>query len=325
MKILYTDKLSIGYQRAKHPYLVQTDLNLTLNRGEMICLIGPNGCGKSTLLRSLSGLQKSLSGDIYLFEKKIKHYSKKELALKVAMVLTDKVSVENATVWDIVSLGQQPYLNWLIGISKQGKEKIEESIRLVHLENKRNDFINQLSDGERQRVMIAKALAQDTPLIFLDEPTAHLDLPNRVEIMLLLHQLAHKTGKSIIISTHELDLALQAADRIWLMKVNDGVVDGVPEDLVLNGSFNQVFASDVYYFNQTNGNFSLNYELKNKINIQSKDNTKLYWTLRALARAGYLAVESNEDKNSIIITENAWIYNQKNYSSIEQLINNLPT
>jgi len=117
---------------------------------------------------------------------------------------------------------------------------------MVHLTQKRDDCFCELSDGERQRVMIAKALAQDTPIIMLDEPTAHLDLPNRIEIMLLLHRLSHKTGKAILLSTHELDLALQAADRIWLMS-NAGVECGVPEDLVFNGSFNRTFESKYYF------------------------------------------------------------------------------
>ena len=169
--------------------------------------------------------------------------------------------------------------------------------------------------------MIAKALAQDTPLIILDEPTAHLDLPNRVEVMLLLHRLAHKTQKSILLSTHELDLALQAADRIWLLNQNEGVIYGVPEDLVIDGSFNRVFQSEAYYFNSTNGNFSMNYTLPKKISVSSSDNTRLYWTLRALARAGY-SVESGAS-TTITITENGWQMEGKLFETIESLLSTL--
>ena len=169
--------------------------------------------------------------------------------------------------------------------------------------------------------MIAKALAQDTPIIMLDEPTAHLDLPNRVDIMLLLHRLAHKTGKSILLSTHELDLALQAADRIWLMS-NEGVVNGVPEDLVFNGSFNKTFESRSYFFNADNGNFSMNYPMTGKVWVTG-NKTRMYWTLRALARAGYMVVP--EAETVINITENSWIVKDAEFHTIESLLNHIDT
>ncbi len=313
--------MSIGYGKGKNKSFVHKDLNLELFSGEMVCLLGQNGCGKSTLMRTLAGIQKAHEGDVLIAGKSISDYSQKELALKIALVLTDRVEVENATVWDIVSLGQHPYTRWIGGMTDEGKSKIREAISLVNLEHYTSRLFSRLSDGEKQRVMIAKALAQDTPMIFLDEPTAHLDLPNRVEIMLLLHQLAHRTGKAIIISTHELDLALQAADRIWLMKTNDGIVSGVPEDLVINGTFNEVFKSDAYYFNATNGNFSMNYKLSKKISVTSYEKTKLYWTFRALARAGY-GVEEDADK-LIEIKENGWVYDEVLYESIEELLREL--
>ena len=314
---LCTYNLDIGYAKGKSKTLVQTGLNLKLFQGEMVCLIGPNGSGKSTLMRTLSGIQKSLGGKITLDGKDISRYSQKELALKIALVLTDRVELDNATVRDVVALGQHPHTNWLGGMTEKGKEKINDAIRLAHLEHKKFTFINELSDGEKQRVMIAKALAQDTPLIFLDEPTAHLDLPSRVDIMLLLHRLAHATGKAILISTHELDLALQAGDRIWLMSENGGIATGVPEDLVLNGTFNQVFQNDAYYFNTTNGNFSMNYPMTKKVNVTG-DNTRMYWTFRALARMG-ISVEPDATVQ-IYTDEKGWRMNEINYASIEELL-----
>lgn len=317
---LTSKSLSIGYAKGKNKTFVQSDLDLYLNRGEMVCLIGPNGSGKSTLMRTLSGVQKSLGGKIEIDGKDISKFSQKDLALKIALVLTDRVEVENATVRDIVALGQHPYTHWLGGMTEKGKEKINEAIRLAHLEHKKFNFINELSDGEKQRVMIAKALAQDTPLIFLDEPTAHLDLPSRVDIMLLLHKLAHTTGKAILISTHELDLALQAGDRIWLMSENGGVINGLPEDLVLNGTFNQVFQNESYYFNTTNGNFSMNYPLTRKVSVTG-DKTRLYWTFRALARVG-ISVENDTD-TEIVITEKGWEIGAKVCPTIESLLDAL--
>lgn len=316
-QILTTYHLNIGYAKGKSITLVQEDLNLELFQGEMVCLIGPNGSGKSTLMRTLSGVQKSLSGTITIDGKDIKEFSQKELALKIALVLTDKVEVDNATVRDVVALGQHPYSHWLGGMTEKGKKIINEAIRLAHLEHKKFSFISELSDGERQRVMIAKALAQDTPMILLDEPTAHLDLPSRVDIMLLLHRLAHATGKTILISTHELDLALQAGDRIWLMSEKGGIKSGVPEDLVLNGTFNQVFQSEAYYFNETNGNFSMNYPMTRKVNVQG-DKTRLYWTLRALARLG-ISVEPDAEI-LITIDDEGWKMDGKSYKTIESLL-----
>lgn len=319
MPILTTQHLQIGYSKGKEKNIVHADLNLKLHRGEMVCLIGPNGTGKSTLLRTLSRLQKPLQGNIFIDNKSLEKISNAEKALNISMVLTDKVEIDNARVFDIVALGRFPYSHWLKGISESSKVKIHEAIKMVHLEEKANRFLNELSDGERQRVMIAKALAQDTPLILLDEPTAHLDLPNRVEIMLLLHKLAHKTNKSILLSTHELDLALQAADKIWLMNKNE-VICGVPEDMVLNGTFNQVFKSDAYFFNPSNGNFSMNYPLSKKVNL-SGEKTKMYWTLRALARAGYFVTDDAEIK--INIAEKGWELNHEFCATIECLLNQL--
>lgn len=321
MPIVKTRRLSIGYTKGKNSTLVQSNLNLQLRRGEMVCLIGPNGSGKTTLLRTLAGLQEPLQGDVMIDDKNISEFTQQEKALQIALVLTDKVQIENATVKDIVTLGQHPYTHWIGGLTPEGRKKVDEAIRMVHLDDKSGHYLNELSDGERQRVMIAKALAQDTPLIILDEPTAHLDLPNRVEVMLLLHRLAHKTQKSILLSTHELDLALQAADRIWLLNQNEGVIYGVPEDLVIDGSFNRVFQSEAYYFNSTNGNFSMNYTLPKKISVSSSDNTRLYWTLRALARAGY-SVESGAS-TTITITENGWQMEGKLFETIESLLSTL--
>ena len=296
---------------------MQSDLNLKLQAGELVCLIGPNGTGKSTLLRTLAGLQKPLEGKIKIDNNELEKLSQHAKAMLIALVLTDKIDIDNATVLDIVSFGRHPYSNWWGNTTEEDEQKVLESIEMVHLTHKKEVSLSELSDGERQRVMIAKALAQDTPIIMLDEPTAHLDLPNRVEIMLLLHKLAHKTNKAIILSTHELDMALQAADRIWLITNENGVESGVPEDLVFNGSFNRAFESKSYYFNADNGNFSMNYPLLRKIWVEG-NKTRMYWTLRALARAGYMVVPDADF--TITIHENSWILNGKELFTIRELL-----
>ena len=316
MPLLSTVDLSIGYFQHKELTVVQSDLHLEVSPGEMVCLIGPNGCGKSTLLRTLSGLQDSLSGKVKINNQNIQRLSAAERAQLISLVLTDRVEIDNATVRSIVAMGRHPYSNWWGTLSSEEVQKVDDAIRMVHLEKKTKQLFSELSDGEKQRVMIAKAFVQDTPLIILDEPTAHLDLPNRVEIMLLLHRLAHRSGKAILLSTHELDMALQAADRIWLM-TEKGIEVGVPEDLVLQGNFSEAFLSPNYFFNPTNGNFSMNYQLTKEIELVG-EKTRLYWTLRALARAGYAAVEKADRR--ITIDENGWLIGDQRYGSIKELL-----
>ncbi|MFM2291155.1 MAG: hypothetical protein RIS29_968 [Bacteroidota bacterium] len=317
MSILSTINLSIGYSRKGVTDVIQSSLHLELRAGELVCLIGPNGSGKSTLLRTLTGLQKPLSGRTLIDGTELSKLRQREKALRISLVLTDRVDIENATVYNVVALGRYPHSNWWGDVNANEDAIIREAIAMVNLTHKTDQYLNELSDGEKQRVMIAKALAQDTPIIMLDEPTAHLDLPNRVEIMLLLHRLAHKTDKAILLSTHELDLALQAADRIWLMSERKGVECGVPEDLVLNGNFNRAFESKAYYFNADNGNFSMNYPLTRKVWVYGHK-TRMYWTFRALARAGYMVEEGASVQ--IEVTESAWIINEKILPSIESLL-----
>ena len=320
MSILTTKNLSIGYSKKGKTDIIQTGLDLQLSAGELVCLIGPNGSGKSTLLRTLTGLQKPLTGTTFIDGKDITRIKQNEKALLLALVLTERVDIENTPVYNLVSLGRHPHSDWWGNITPEEDTVIREAIEMVHMDHKMHQNINELSDGERQRAMIAKALAQDTPIIMLDEPTAHLDLPNRVEIMLLLHKLAHKTQKAILLSTHELDLALQAADRIWLISSDFGIESGVPEDLVFNGSFTRTFQSKSYFFNAANGNFSLNYPMSKKVWVTG-DKTRMYWTLRALARAGYMVVQ--DARVSILVTEKGWELNDKVVLTVEELLKDL--
>lgn len=311
--LLHTQNLRIGY---KH-YVVQDDLSLSLQAGELVCMLGKNGCGKSTLLRTLAGLQAPLGGQIYMQGQESNNISTRQRAQLFSLVLTDRVENSNMTVWDVVSLGRFPHNNWLGQLSENDKTLVNDAIRKVKLEGKKNAYIHCLSDGERQRVMIARALAQDTPLILMDEPTAHLDLPNRVDTMLLLRELAHATHKTILLSTHELDLALQTADKIWLMSPQTGIITGIPEDLVLEGAFQKAFEANSFIFNPANGNFSVSYETNKPLHIYG-DRTRTYWTVRALARMGYAGVEVAE--NSVEILPDGWRLNHDTFcSSIEEL------
>lgn len=315
--LVTTENLSIGYRN----YVVQSDLNLVVDKGNLICMLGTNGCGKSTLLRTLAGLQPSLAGKVFLQGQSLVDLSAQQKAKLFALVLTDPVETKNMTVYDVIALGRYPYSNWLGNLSEEDKHFIQRALLQVKLQHKAFSRISELSDGERQRIMIARALAQDTPLILLDEPTAHLDLPNRVDTMLLLRRLAHETGKAVVLSSHELDLALQTADRLWLMSPQKGMYCGLPEDLVLSGAFQEVFASQSFFFNPANGNFSVSYDTYKPVHVYG-DKMRVYWTVRALARLGYCGEEKAD--TSVEVSADKWVLNQsKVCSSIEELSHEL--
>lgn len=317
--LLQTLHLNIGYKS----HVVQADLCLSLQEGQMVCMLGKNGCGKSTLLRTLAGLQPPLAGSVLMRGEDSNSITMRQRAQLFSLVLTDRIDNSNMTVWDVVSLGRFPHNNWLGQLSVSDQQFVEEAIKKVKLEDKAYSYIHCLSDGERQRAMIARALAQDTPLILMDEPTAHLDLPNRVDTMLLLRELAHATHKTILLSTHELDLALQTADQIWLMSPQEGVITGIPEDLVLEGAFQKAFQADSFIFNPANGNFSVSYNTHKPLHIHG-DRTRTYWTVRALARMGYMGVEQAD--NDVEILPDGWMLNGHIFCrSIEELSARLQT
>jgi len=233
-----TNKLTIGYRTASGgAYPVQTDLDFALKQGEMVCMLGPNGCGKSTLLRTLAGLQPALSGA----------YTHSD-AKHIALVLTERLSMDNTTVHDVVALGRYPYSSFLDGLKAEDEAIIAEALRQVGFADLEvaKTFFNAHSDGEKQRILIAKALAQQTPIILLDEPTAHLDLPHRILILRLLRTLAHEQGKTILISTHELDLALALSDRILLMTPHKGIQLDSAENLRKADAFTSAFGMDIF-------------------------------------------------------------------------------
>ena len=242
-----TNNLTIGYQntRGGEPTIIQRNLSFSLHAGEMVCMLGPNGCGKSTLLRTLAGLQEAVSSEYGVVSSE---YGVQSNENKIALVLTERLSMENTTVHDVVALGRYPYTSFLDGLSADDEHIITESLEQVGITAEAmHTFFNAHSDGEKQRILIAKALAQQTPIILLDEPTAHLDLPHRILILRLLRRLAHEQGKTILISTHELELALSLSDRILLMfPKGQGVRLDTAEKLRAEDAFTQAFGMDVF-------------------------------------------------------------------------------
>ena len=229
-----TNKLCIGYGEA----VIQRDLTFSLQKGEMVCMLGANGCGKSTLLRTLAGLQPALSGE----------YTRSD-AKHIALVLTERLSMENTTVHDVVAMGRYPYTSFLGGLSTEDEAIIAQALTQVGFADTKvgETMFNAHSDGEKQRILIAKAIAQQTPIILLDEPTAHLDLPHRILILRLLRRLAHEQGKTVLISTHELDLALALSDRILLMTPKKGIQLDSAENLKKTDAFTSAFGMDIFH------------------------------------------------------------------------------
>jgi iron complex transport system ATP-binding protein len=257
-KAIEIRNLAIGYKMKKWLKQVTVPLHSVIYRGELTCLLGANGVGKSTLIRTLSGFQPKLSGEIFICGKEIDAYSNKELSRMVGVVLTEKTNVRDLSVFEMVSLGRSPYTGFWGRLNETDKVIVKEAIRLIKIENLIYRPVQTLSDGERQKVMIAKVLAQETPVIYLDEPTAYLDFPSKIEIMRLLHRLTRQTGKTIFLSMHDLELAVQMADKLWLMDRENGIVTGTPQKLSMSGILGQFFECEDVVFNRETGFFRIN-------------------------------------------------------------------
>lgn len=285
--ILSTQDLSIGYRPARRrPLTIASGLNLWLKAGELVCLLGPNGAGKSTLLRSLAGMQKPLSGSVTLLGDDLLRLSTAELARRLSLVLAERPQVGNLSGYALVALGRYPHTNWLGQLSAHDEAMIHWAVEAVGAQDLAARPLLELSDGERQKLMIARALAQESKLMILDEPTAFLDLPRRVEIMQLLRELAESTGCAILLSTHDLDLALRNAHRLWLMSKDNPMQMGAPEDLILKGAFQAVFQNEGLCFDMESGAFQMQRKTLGLVQVRGEGIIAL-WTRRAVERVGF--------------------------------------
>ena len=252
--ILSASNLSIGYVTKKEKIVIASNLNLNLQAGKLISLVGANGIGKSTLLRTLCGIQKPISGTVSLNEKDIQSFEPLALAQNLSLVLTEKLPPSNLTVFELIALGRQPYTNWLGKLSEEDLEKVNQAILLTQIEHLSNKKHFEISDGQLQKVLIARALAQDTPLIILDEPTTHLDLLHKVSVFKLLKKLSQETNKCILFSTHDIDLAIQLSDEMIVMTENNAIQDE-PCNLISKGVFNTLFKDENIIFDGKKGKF----------------------------------------------------------------------
>lgn len=282
---IHITNLAIGYASRHGVKRVASGISADIYGGELTCLLGANGVGKSTLLRTLSGFQPKLEGDIYIAGEEISGYTSGRLATVLSVVLTDRGDLRGLSVRDLVGLGRSPYTGFWGTLSGEDNEKVGRAMDLVGITHLADRMADTLSDGERQKAMIAKALAQETPVILLDEPTAFLDFPSKVEMMQLLQRLSRATGKTIYLSTHDLELALQIADKLWLMDRAMGINVGTPEDLALDSSLEHFFTREGVIFDRNTGLFRVEYACTGKIKLAGEG--RIYNMVRkALLRNG---------------------------------------
>lgn len=252
--VLETKNLSIGYASKKKINQVAGSINIVLQKGHLVGLVGANGIGKSTLLRTLTNVQKPLEGTIFINSKSLLEYEPVELAKQLSLVLTEPIASKNLSVFELVALGRQPYTNWVGNLSQVDMDIINKALQQANIEALKTKKCFELSDGQLQKVMIARALAQDTDLIILDEPTTHLDMYHKAYILKLLQKLAKESGKTILFSSHEIDLSIQLCDAMIVM-TKDNVVSGQPCDLIEKGTFNSLFPEDLIVFDEKSGSF----------------------------------------------------------------------
>jgi len=289
--------LTIGYASGTRKNIVASGLNAQINKGELICLLGSNGAGKSTLMRTICRFQPSFEGEITLMGKSIGNMGEKEISRLVSVVLTDRIVVPNATIGELVAYGRSPYTGIMGKITANDKKIIDKAIEQCGIAHKKNALLSSVSDGERQKAFIAKALAQDTPLILLDEPTAFLDLPARIEIIQLLRRITSQSGKSVLLSTHDLDLALQMADRLWLLHPEGPLTTGSPEDLLLQNSFQSLFQHKGIEFDTKTGLFRVEYEHSRELPVKGHG-FEYVLLRRAFARKGIKTTQKKDGETT---------------------------
>lgn len=286
--LLSTHDVAVGYRDGKRDIVLLSDINVTLRRGQMVALIGQNGAGKSTLLRALTCYTRPLAGHVELANVGVDLHSLsyRERSRLVGLVTTERVLAGALTVRELVELGRQPYTGQLGRLSAQDHEVVDEAIESVGIAHKRDAMIATLSDGERQKVMIAKALAQRTPLIVLDEPTAFLDVASRMEMMTLLHSLAHRQGKAVLLSSHDIAQSLLLADRLWVITGEREFLEGDTEQMVIDGTLERVFSSQALKFNPAIGDYDMVLPTTMGVALSCRDDAMTHAVTALLLRNG---------------------------------------
>lgn len=293
-RTLFLDGLVTGYRNKRQVHVVSGPLTASLFSGELTCLLGANGSGKSTLLRTLSAFLPSIGGDVLLEGKSLRSYARKELSHMLGVVLTERIEIQDLSVRNLVAMGRMPYTGFWGYLTDADRKAVDVALEQVGMLHMVGRSIHTLSDGEMQKVLIAKALAQETPFIFLDEPTAFLDYPSKADLFLLLRNLAYKYQKTVFLSTHDVELALQMADRLWILDRAHGLYTGIPEDLALGGVLEGLFTGGRlgFYAEGMSYRVEMPAEHRSHVCISGTDCLAKVLLGRALRRKGFIVTDS---------------------------------
>ncbi|NDE62473.1 MAG: ABC transporter ATP-binding protein, partial [Cyclobacteriaceae bacterium] len=276
--------LTLGYAQGGRRKEILQDLHFQLLTGEFTCLLGPNGVGKSSLVKSILGELLPWKGDMLLHGKALQSLDIQERAKRIAVVLAQSAYPGYMTVGQLVALGRTPYLGWGGKLQEEDRKKVHQAMEDTRISHLKDERLSELSDGQRQKAMIARALAQDGAVMVLDEPTAHLDLVNRLEIMHLLREITRTKGKAVLVVTHDLDIALETADRFWILNCGIPLLSGMPEDLVLSGQMQHLVSGQGYHFSMERGR--VEWEAVDEDLPVTGPKERVYWVKKALQKAG---------------------------------------
>lgn len=290
--ILEGRNLSVGYGNGKHRNVIRRALDFSLCGGELVSLLGANGTGKSTLLRTLAGVQRPLDGELSLMGRAASAYSERERSRLIGIVLTEQTQAGGLTVRELVALGRQPHTGFFGRLNKHDEERVDDALCAVGMSEKSGRYVSELSDGERQKTMIAKALVQECPLILLDEPTAFLDMVSRIEIVTLLHRLAQTENRAVLFSTHDVEQALLWSDKLWVLPEQGGILCGNTEDLVLSGAMDELFPRREVSFDVIRGGFLPASSSENPVILHAASEELFHCGRNALVRNGYACVQA---------------------------------
>lgn len=320
--IIYTKSLSAGYRKRKSVTTVLRNVDLELHEGELVSLLGANGAGKSTLIRTICGLQPALAGRVMVGDKDVERLTPRQLSKTIALVTTERTFAGGLTVSELVGLGRHPHTGFLGRLDEHDRQIVATAIEKVGISHKSESYVAELSDGERQKVMIAKALAQEAPVIILDEPTAFLDVASRVEVLQLLHDLARNERRTILISSHDIQQSMALSDRLWIVSDIGEIVSGVTEDLILADKISLLFTNRNVAFDPATGDFLTTRKGARQITLKADSAELNKWIANALRRNDLLACEA-DNPQIYAHTANDIRLNGNRLCSIEELLSAL--
>ncbi|MDY4942514.1 MAG: ABC transporter ATP-binding protein [Candidatus Limisoma sp.] len=320
--IIYTKSLSAGYRKRKSVTTVLRNVDLELHEGELVSLLGANGAGKSTLIRTICGLQPALAGRVMVGDKDVERLTPRQLSKTIALVTTERTFAGGLTVSELVGLGRHPHTGFLGRLDEHDRQIVATAIEKVGISHKSESYVAELSDGERQKVMIAKALAQEAPVIILDEPTAFLDVASRVEVLQLLHDLARNERRTILISSHDIQQSMALSDRLWIVSDSGEIVSGVTEDLILADKISLLFSNRNVAFDPATGDFLTTHKGARLITLKADSAELNKWIANALRRNDLLACEA-DNPQIYAHTANDIRLNGNRLCSIEELLSAL--